>query len=166
MSLRKWGGGIKSRLELFRKFIRFGGATRPARCKDARMRQGCIEEIFGLQGLKNTIVEKSWDVISVEDNLTTLWKIEQRAVLWWGRIRNRFLKAVVATMWLLPSRQLCEVSYPLTRSTRWTFQSSQIQQGGELKQLEMHQCLKVEEAALQAAIEDAHKFYAEVRPSF
>ena len=138
MSLQKWGGGIKSRLELFRKFIRFGGATRPARCKDARMRQGCIEEIFGLQGLNNTIVEKSWDVISVEDNLTTLWKIEQRAVLWWGRIRNRFLKAVVATMWLLPSRQLCEVSYPLTRSTRWTFQSSQIQQGVELKQLEMH----------------------------
>ena len=46
------------------------------------------------------------------------------------------------------------------------FQSSHIQQGGELKQLEMQHCLKVEEAALQAAIEDAHKFYAEVRPLF
>ena len=29
MIFRKWGGGVKGRLELFRKFIRFGRATRP-----------------------------------------------------------------------------------------------------------------------------------------
>ena len=29
MIFRKWGGGVKGRLEIFRKFIRFGGAIRP-----------------------------------------------------------------------------------------------------------------------------------------
>ena len=29
---KMWGGGVKGRLELFRKFIRFGTVTRPLRC--------------------------------------------------------------------------------------------------------------------------------------
>ena len=36
MIFRKWGGGVKCRLKFFRKFIRFGTATRPFRLTSDR----------------------------------------------------------------------------------------------------------------------------------